>query len=283
LRPFISSAFLHTSVKVAPIVALLLRSELLAIIKFLSIYFDYPLSTQREESAIQVFSSILERRIHMSIDKTKDHPRYTPREEIANSLIHGFALVMSIIGLVLLLVVSSKLDDKIRVVSFSIYGASLIALYLSSTLYHSLKNKDLKKTFRMIDHTLIYILIAGSYTPILLISLRGPLGWTLMVLIWSIAALGIFYQVFFTTSKGKIGLISYIVMGWLCVVALPKMITNIPLGGLYLLFAGGLFYTVGTIFYRWHSMPYHHAVWHIFVLAGSASHYFMIFFYVLPK
>ncbi|MFC1481557.1 hemolysin III family protein [Candidatus Neomarinimicrobiota bacterium] len=219
----------------------------------------------------------------MHTDSHKSKRLYTLGEEIANAVIHGLGAALSVVGMIMLVLYSARLGDTVRVVSFAIFGTTLIALYLSSTLYHSIQHAGAKRILREIDHATIYLLIAGSYTPILLIPLRGPWGWTLLPLIWGLAILGIIYQIFSTKSKGKFGLVTYLLMGWLCVVALHQMIINIPAGGLYWLFAGGLFYSVGTIFYGWHKLLYHHAIWHLFVLAGSASHFISMWLYVLPK
>ena len=219
----------------------------------------------------------------MHTDRHNPHRFYTLGEEIANALTHGFGAALGVAGLVLLVVFSALLGDPWRVVSFAVYGTTLIVLYLSSTLYHSVQHAGAKRILQTVDHAAIYLLIAGTYTPILLISLRGPWGWTLLALIWGLAVLGVLYQFLAANSKGKFGLVTYLLMGWLCVVAMHQMIINIPAGGVYWLVAGGLFYTVGTIFYGWHRLPYNHAIWHLFVLAGSISHFFAMLLHVLPE
>lgn len=206
---------------------------------------------------------------------------YSHREEIANSITHGLGTLLSIAGLAVLVVLAVLYGDVWRVVSFSIYGSTLILLYLASTLYHSFRNPRLKKILRVVDHAAIYILIAGTYTPFMLVSLHGPWGWSLFGTIWGLALAGIIFKIFFIGRFKKLSVLIYILMGWLCLVALREMLIHIPTGGMIWLAAGGLFYTAGTIFYAWRSLPYGHAVWHLFVLAGSISHYFSILFYVL--
>jgi hemolysin III len=207
---------------------------------------------------------------------------YTLREEIANSITHGIGTGLSLIGGIILVVLAILYGDIWRVVSFSIYGASLILLYLASTLYHSFRNPRLKHLLRIIDHAAIYLLIAGTYTPFLLVSLRGPWGWTLLGIIWSLALAGIIFKTLFIQRFRKLSTLVYIGMGWLCLIALHEMLIHIPTAGLLWVAAGGILYTTGVIFYAWHRLPYHHAVWHVFVLAGSACHFFAVLFYVLP-
>jgi hemolysin III len=207
---------------------------------------------------------------------------YTPGEEIANGITHGIATALSVAGLTLLVVLAVLYGDVWQLVSFSIYGSTLILLFLASTLYHSFQHPRLKKMFRIIDHVSIYLLIAGTYTPFMLVSLRGPWGWSLFGVIWGLAIVGIVYKIFFIHRFRKLSVVIYILMGWLCIVALHEMVVRIPAGGLVWLSIGGLFYTLGVIFYAWRKLPYNHAVWHLFVMGGSLCHYFAIFFYLLP-
>jgi hemolysin III len=168
-------------------------------------------------------------------------------------------------------------------VSFSIYGATLVILYISSTLYHSFRSPRVKHIFRIFDHAAIYLLIAGTYTPFLLITIRGPWGWSLFGVAWGIAILGV-VQASLALDKLKIfSLIAYLALGWLIVIVFKPLVANLPLGGLAWLIGGGLFYTVGVIFYVGKRIPFNHAVWHLFVLGGSISHFFAMLFYVLPK
>ncbi|UCD37868.1 MAG: hemolysin III family protein [Fidelibacterota bacterium] len=207
---------------------------------------------------------------------------YTLREEIANSLIHAIGVTLSVAGLIVLVVLAALQGDPWRVVSFTIYGSTLIILYLASTLYHGVQNPRGKAVLQIIDHTTIYLLIAGTYTPFLLVSLRGIWGWTLFGVIWGLALLGIAFQSLFVRRQGKLSILTYILMGWLCVIALREMLVHIPTGGLVWLAIGGVLYTTGVIFYVWHKLPYNHAIWHLFVLGGSVSHFLAVLFYVLP-
>jgi hemolysin III len=205
---------------------------------------------------------------------------YTTGEEIANSVTHGLGAALGVAGLVVLVTLASLRGDPWQVVSFSIYGASLILLYLCSTLYHGLTDPGAKKRFKFLDHASIYLLIAGTYTPFTLVSIRGGWGWALFGVIWGLAILGILFKIRNTGRWGKISAAVYVLMGWLCVVALHRMIAEVPRAGLVWLFVGGLLYTGGLVFYGWKKLPYNHAVWHLFVLGGSICHFFAILFHV---
>jgi len=207
---------------------------------------------------------------------------YTLGEEIANGITHGIGAGLSIAGLTLLVALAALFGDVWRVVSFAIYGATLILAYLASTLYHSLQHPGAKKVFRVIDHASIYFLIAGTYTPFLLVSVRGAWGWTLLVLVWGLALVGAGLKIFFIHRFERLSVLAYILMGWLSVVVLKEVLFSMPAGGLILLAAGGAAYTGGVIFYAWQKLPYNHAIWHLFVLAGSICHYLAVFFYLLP-
>jgi hemolysin III len=201
-------------------------------------------------------------------------------EEIANSITHGLGTVLSTTALVILVVLASKRGDAWRIASFSIYGATLILLYLSSTLYHSFVNSKVKNFFRILDHLAIYLLIAGSYTPITLVSMRGAWGWTLFGLIWGMAIAGIIISIAFKEKLKPVMVLSYVVMGLLIVVAFKPMLLILPQKMIFCLFIGGVFYLLGIIFYLWKRLPYHHPIWHLFVLGGSISHFFGILFYL---
>lgn len=210
-------------------------------------------------------------------------PAYTPAEERANAVTHGLGLLLSIAGLILLVVFAALRGNAWHITTAAIFGAALVALYSSSTLYHSVRRESLKLQLRKLDHAAIFILIAGTYTPFLLVNLRGPWGWSLFGVIWTLAGAGIVLKFWFTGRFRIASTLIYIVMGWLIVVALVPMLRTIPAGGLALLFAGGLCYTGGTVFYLWRRLPYHHAVWHLFVLGGSICHFFAVFSYVIPS
>lgn len=215
--------------------------------------------------------------IDFTIDKT-----YTLGEEIANSIIHGAGTCLSIAGLVVLVVLAAIYGDAWRIVSFSIYGSTLIILYLSSTLYHSFRPPRVKRFFKTVDHISIYLLIAGTYTPLLLVSMRGAWGWSLFGAIWGLALMGIVLKIIFINRYKKLSVLLYVFMGWLCLIAVNEILASLPLGGIVWLVAGGVLYTSGIIFYGWKRLPYNHAIWHLFVLGGSICHYFSILFYVLP-
>lgn len=207
---------------------------------------------------------------------------YSLREEIANSITHGIGAGLSVVGLTLLVVLAGRYGDVYQIVSFSVYGATLVILYTASTLYHSFQRPRVKRVFQVIDHASIYLLIAGTYTPFLLIRVRSEWGWTLLIIVWGLAILGVGFKVVFSTRYLKVSVLTYILMGWLCVVAGKEMLSNIPTGGLIWLAVGGVVYTVGVIFYAIKRIPYNHAIWHLFVLGGSICHFFSILFYLAP-
>jgi hemolysin III len=210
--------------------------------------------------------------------KTETSNAYSPGEELANSITHGIGIFVGIAVLVILVVFSALRKGAWEVVSCSIYGATFILLYLSSTLYHSARKPHTKALLKAIDHAAIYLLIAGSYTPYALAPLRGALGWTIFGAMWGCALLGIVFKVFFTGRFKAVSLASYLFMGWFCVVAVKPLYRELTTAGFVFLAAGGLCYTVGAIFYAWKSLPWSHAVWHLFVLAGSLCHFFSILF-----
>lgn len=207
---------------------------------------------------------------------------YSRREEVANAITHGIGTLLSIAALVLLIIYASLEGTAWHVVSFSIYGTTMLLLYLNSTLVHSLPEGKWKDLFEFFDHSSIYLFIAGTYTPFLLVAIRGPLGWSLFGVIWGIALLGVLFKAFFTKRFLFMSTIFYVVMGWLIVVAWGPLNAAVPSGGMTLLMAGGLLYTLGTVFYVWRGFPFHHAVWHMFVLAGSVTHFFAVLLYLLP-
>ena len=206
---------------------------------------------------------------------------YTKTEEKLNVLTHGLGLILSIIALILLLIHASKNGTTRHIVSFTIFGASLILLYSASTFYHYFQHPDIRKKLNVLDHASIYVLIAGTYTPFTLVTLQGWLGWTIFGITWGIALIGIFFKLFYTGRFDKISTIAYVTMGWIIVFAIKPLIENLPLNGLYWLLAGGIFYTVGAILYSIEKIKYNHAIFHIFVLLGSFSHFMAIYFYVL--
>ena len=206
--------------------------------------------------------------------------KYSKWEEVANAVIHGLGLLFGIFALVFLLVKHHNNTDIYGLISYIIYGSSLIILYLASTLYHGIPIQKAKKHLRKFDHASIFILIAGTYTPISLIALRGKLGWTILITIWTIALLGIIFKVFFINKLKIISVVMYIVMGWLIIFAIKPLIIALSTRSLIYLILGGLFYTVGILFYALQSVgfKYSHSIWHLFVLAGSVFHFVMIYF-----
>ncbi|MCK5707514.1 MAG: hemolysin III family protein [Candidatus Aureabacteria bacterium] len=204
-------------------------------------------------------------------------------EEIANSIVHGIGAALSIVAIVLLVVFASKYGDVWRIVSFSIYGSTLFLLYLASTLYHSFSNRRIKSFFRILDHSTIYLLIAGTYTPVTLASMRGPWGWTLFGLIWAMAIGGIIAKFFFIEKYKFVSVLFYLAMGWLIIIAFKPMLQMVPKGLIIWLFIGGACYTLGLIFYAYQKVPYFHFIWHLFVLGGSISHFLGMLFHLTAK
>ncbi len=204
-------------------------------------------------------------------------------EDLANSLTHGLGLLLSLIGAPVLITLAARSGNLWHVMSCSIYGASSIILYVASTLYHTIPLPDFKRLLRTIDHAAIYIMIAGTYTPFLLITLHGELGWTLFALLWGMALAGIVFKIFFIGRFRILSTLGYLGMGWLAVIVIKPLLAHIPFAGFMWILAGGLAYSWGVIFYAWKSLPYNHAIWHLFVLAGSVCHYFAILLYVLPQ
>jgi len=208
--------------------------------------------------------------------------RYNLTEEIASGVTHGLGAVLGVTALILLTVLAARSGDVWKVVSFAVYGSTLILMYLSSTLYHSFQEPKTKRIFRYFDHSAIYLLIAGTYTPFALVSLRGAWGWTLFGLIWGIAVFGLLMTVLGMGKSRVLASLVYIGMGWLVVIAIKPLLAAVPAGGIAWLVAGGLFYTLGVVFYVWKRLPFNHAIWHLFVLAGSVCHFFAVLLYVLP-
>ncbi|MES9902877.1 MAG: hemolysin III family protein [Sedimenticola sp.] len=209
--------------------------------------------------------------------------KYSLGEEIAHTITHGLGALLSIAGLAILVAFSALYGDAWHITSCSIYGGTLILLYTASTLYHGIPLPKAKRILRQIDHAAIFILIAGTYTPFTLVSLRGSWGWTLFGLVWAIAIAGVVLELIIKQRYRRLSISLYLGLGWLVVIAIEPMLSTVATGGLVLLLIGGLFYSLGVIFYVWKSLAYHHAVWHLFVLAGSTSHFFAVLFYVIPS
>jgi hemolysin III len=204
-------------------------------------------------------------------------------EEIANSVTHGIGLCLSLAGLAVLVALASVRGEALHVVSCAVYGTTLVAMYAASTLYHSARSPRAKHALKVLDHCSIYLLIAGTYTPFTLVTLRGGWGWTLFGVVWAMSVLGILFKLFFAHRFRVMSTLIYLTMGWLVVVAVEPLVRLTPRRALLLLVAGGLAYTAGTVFYMWKRLPYSHAVWHLFVLGGSACHYSAVMFCVVPS
>jgi hemolysin III len=203
-------------------------------------------------------------------------------EELANTLTHGIGLLLVLVAVPFLIVLAATRATVWHVVAVSIYGASLITLYAASTIYHWVRHAPAKRILQIIDHSAIYLLIAGTYTPFMLVNLRGGWGWTLLALIWAIALLGITWKLLSKEHHMVLSTILYIAMGWLVVIAARPLFRAVPPGGLGWLLAGGLAYTLGVVFFSSSRFRFNHAIWHLFVLLGSACHYVAVIHYVLP-
>lgn len=209
--------------------------------------------------------------------------RYTASEEIANGVTHGVGLAASVAGAVALVILTAPGGDAWRIVGCGVYGMALVSLYTASTLYHLSRKPGKKRVLRVLDHCAIYLLIAGTYTPFVLVGLRGGWGWTLFGLVWALAVAGVAFKVFFTGRLNALSTGVYVLMGWLAVVAAKPMLEMLSGGVILWLVAGGVVYTAGTVFYHNRRVPYSHAVWHVFVIAGSACHYLAVSRHVLPS
>jgi hemolysin III len=216
------------------------------------------------------------------MSRTRPHQSqyYTAREEIANGITHGFGMVLSLAGSIVLITIAVIDGTTRQIVSFAIFAGSLLLLYVASTLYHSLPHSPVKRVFRTLDHMAIYLLIAGTYTPFMLINLRGARGWSIFAIIWACAILGIILKSVSMTKFQAFSVVLYVGMGWLCLVVFKEILRQVPQLSIIFIIFGGVSYTTGLIFYWWRSLPYHHAVWHLFVLGGSISHYFAVLYSV---
>ncbi|REK64744.1 MAG: hemolysin D [Cohnella sp.] len=206
---------------------------------------------------------------------------FSRREEVANAVTHGGGALLSVAALTLLIVFASLKGTAWHVASFTVYGVTMLLLYTASTLVHAWREGKVKDLFETFDHSCIYLFIAGSYTPIMLTALRGPLGWAVFGIVWGLAVAGVVFKAFFTKRFVMISTLFYVLMGWMVVLVWHPLQTAMAPGGLRLLVAGGALYTLGSVFYVWRAFRYHHAVWHLFVMGGSVLHFFAILLYVL--
>jgi hemolysin III len=205
---------------------------------------------------------------------------YPVKEEIINSITHGLGAILAIVALVILIAKAAHHGTIWHLVSFSIFASMLFMLYLFSTLYHALVSRKAKNVFARMDHAAIFLLIAGTYTPFLLISLRGPWGWSIFVVVWALAITGVVIRSIFLVRFRKISTVIYLLMGWSILLAYNTMLINVPALSIRFLVYGGLAYSVGVIFYVWRKLPFHHAIWHLFVLAGSLMHFFAVLYLI---
>jgi hemolysin III len=203
-------------------------------------------------------------------------------EELANSITHGIGLALSIAGFVVLLVLAAVRGSAWHIVGCAIYGTTLICVYTASTLYHSIPRPKFRRILKILDHSAIYLLIAGTYTPFLLVNLRGAWGWSLLGVVWGLAAAGIVFKVWFVDRFQFLSTAIYMAMGWLALIAVKPLLAAVPTAGFIWLVAGGLLYTVGVLFFAWKRVPYNHAIWHIFVMAGSICHFLAVLCSVVP-
>jgi hemolysin III len=211
------------------------------------------------------------------------HLQHLSVEEVANTITHGAGLILSVIGFVVLIVLAGYRGDALSIIGLSVYGVSLIVLYAASTIYHSTTSPTMKRRMHLADHCGIYLLIAGSYTPFGLIVLKGPLGQNLLIALWAFAAFGIIAKLILRHRWPAVSVISYLVMGWVGVLAIQPLLEALGMTAIVLVIAGGVAYSLGVVFFAWHSIRHHHAIFHVFVLAGSLLHYLAIVMYVVPR
>ncbi|MBW2494370.1 MAG: hemolysin III family protein [Deltaproteobacteria bacterium] len=214
------------------------------------------------------------------MEERAQEPLYSLSEEAVHALTHGLGLVASVGGMVVLVAAACLRGDVWHVVGGSVFGATLVLLYATSTLYHGLRSPRAKRIFQRLDHTAIFLLIAGTYTPFTLVSLRGSWGWTLLAIVWGLAALGIILEIAARTRRASVAL--HLAMGWLIVIVAEPLARSLHPDGLLLLALGGMAYTLGVVFYAWRRLPYNHAIWHLFVMTGSACHFACVLGYVIP-
>ena len=214
----------------------------------------------------------------MKYKREKHYRALTLGEEIFNSITHGIGVMLSIVGLVILTVLAIKKGDVWHVVSFSIFGSSMVLLYLASTLYHSFNKENIKNLFARIDHSAIFLLIAGTYTPFLLTTIRSPLGWLMFGIIWTFAIAGIVIRSIYLTRFRKLMMWLYMAMGWMILFAIVPIVKNLPDRSVIFLFSCGISYSIGVIFYAWRNLKYGHGIWHLFVMGGTVLHFFSILY-----
>jgi hemolysin III len=208
--------------------------------------------------------------------------RYALGEEIANSITHGVGAALAVAGLAVMVTLAATRGSASHVVGCAVFGVTLVLMYGASTLYHSIPHPRAKRVLQVLDHSAIYLVIAGTYTPFLLVSLRGTTGWVLLATVWAIAAAGIVFSSTLGRRVHFLSVVLYVGMGWIAVVVFRQLAASLGLAGMALLVSGGVVYTAGVIFYGWKRLPYNHAIWHVFVLAGSALHFAAVLGFVIP-
>ncbi len=214
----------------------------------------------------------------MSKSSSNTHiSEYSFEEELINSITHGIGILFSIIGLVILYLQANASGTYLHLISYTIFGSTLVILYTASTCHHSFSNTKFHKIFQKIDHLAIYLLIAGTYSPLMLVGLKDPTSWIMLITIWGLAIISCFLQFSKAKLLKRIAFVNYLLMGWLAIVVIDELIIHLPPKSLYLLIVGGLLYTTGVIFYLWEKLPFNHSIWHLFVLGGSTSHYFSVY------
>lgn len=241
------------------------------------------ITAQRESNGRKAQGGVRESRVRKEGQPLSGTYTFDRREELVNAVTHGIGALLSAAALVLLVVFASVKGTPLHVVSFTIYGSAMLLVYSASTLVHSLPEGKAKRWFEIADYACIYLFIAGTYTPVVLHAVQGELGWTLFGIVWGIALAGIVFQSIFPGRFPVLSTLLYIATGWIIVAAWGPMTERLAPGGLTLLILGGIAYTAGTVFFLWRKMKFHHAVWHLFVLAGSALHFFAILCYLLPE
>jgi hemolysin III len=222
----------------------------------------------------------------MNMNFDKDHVTLEPvrvEDEIANALTHAVGVALALVGLAVLVTLASLYGNARQIVSYSVYGVTLVLLYATSTVYHSVRLPRNKRIMRTLDHSAIYLLIAGTYTPFTLISLRGAWGWSLFGIVWALAATGVVFKIFFTGRFPITSTVIYLAMGWMALIAARQLFASLPRNGIILLFAGGLCYTMGVLFFALDHKRFHHAIWHLFVLGGSVCHFFAVLVSTMKK
>lgn len=204
-------------------------------------------------------------------------------DELANTLTHGLGLVGSVLGLVLLVIFAILRGGPWQILGCAIYGATLVCLYAASTFYHGVSSPRAKRVLHIFDHCAIYLLIAGTYTPFLLVNLRGSWGWSLLAVIWSFAVLGILFKLWFADRFPILSVSAYVAMGWLGIIAARQIYLHVPLTGIVWIILGGVAYSIGIVFYACRKIPHHHVIWHLLVMTGSTCHYIAILYSVFPR